>query len=198
MSTALWYLLLLVPVFAIVYVWWAYRNNAAAKEAASRERLTALVGIVEGARAARSGARKEQTAPAVVSKPATAAAAPPAAPPRFLTQPATLMYYVLKAGLPDHEIFPRVSLASVMAGAENTPRSALAEGRPARHEIDFVICDKSMQVVAAVQLDAQPGGQESQVVNQRLSAAGIRLVRFNPAALPRREQVRALIFGQSR
>ena len=196
MSTALWYLLLLVPVVAIVYVWWAYRNKAGAKEAASRERLTALVGIVEGARAARSAARTEQTAPAVVSKPATDAA-PPAAPQRFLTQPETLMYYVLKAGLPDHEIFPRVSLASVMAAAENIPPSALAERRPARHEIDFVICDKSMQVVAAVQLDAQPGRQETQVVNQRLSAAGIRLVRFNPAALPRREQVRALIFGQS-
>jgi len=194
MNTAVWYLLLLTPVFAIVYVLWAYRNKAAAKEAASRERLTALVGIVEGARAAGSAARKEQTAaPAVVSKPATDAARP-AVRPRFLTQPETLMYYVLKAGLPDHEIFPRVSLASVIAAAENIPPSALAERRPARHEIDFVICDKSMQVVAAVQLDAQPGRQD---VNQRLSAAGIRLVRFNPAALPRREQVRTLIFGQS-
>ncbi len=196
MSTAFWYLLLLTPVFAIVYVLWAYRNKAAAKEAASRERLTALVGIVEGARAAGSAARKEQTAPAVVSKLA-ADAARPAARPRFLTQPETLLYYVLKAGLPDHEIFPRISLASVIAAAENTPASALAARLPARHEIDFVICDKSMQVVAAVQLDAQPGRQETQVVNQRLSAAGIRLARFNPAALPRREQVRALIFGQS-
>ena len=121
----------------------------------------------------------------------------PAARPRFLTQPETLLFYVLKAGLPDHEIFPRVSLASVLGAAENTPPSALTARSPARHEIDFVICDKSMQVVAAVQLDAQPGRQETQVVNQRLSAAGIRLVRFNPAALPRREQVRALIFGQT-
>ena len=85
----------------------------------------------------------------------------------------------------------------MLAAAENISPSALAERPPARHEIDFVICDKSMQVVAAVQLDTQPGRQETQVVNQRLSAAGIRVVRFTPGALPRREQVRALIFGQS-
>lgn len=191
-----WYLLLLVPVLAILYVFWAYRNNAAAREAASRERVTALVGIVQGSRAAGSEVRKVQTAPAVVAKPATDAARP-AARLRFLTQPETLMYYVLKAGLPDHEIFPRVSLGSVIAAAENIPSPALAERWPVRHEIAFVICDKSMQVVAAIQLDAQPGRQETQVVNQRLSAAGIRLVRLSPAALPRREQVRSLIFGQS-
>ena len=109
MSTAFWYLLLLVPVFAIVYVWWAYRNKAAAKEAASRQRLTAMVGIVEGARAARSAARKEQTAPAVVSKPATDAAAPPAAAPRFLTQPETLTTTSSRPDCPTMKYF-RVSV----------------------------------------------------------------------------------------
>ena len=106
------------------------------------------------------------------------------------------MYYVLKAGLADHEIFPRVSLASVIEAAENASSPAPAEQRRlARHDLDFVICDKSMRVVAAVQLESQPAGPGIDLLHQRLSAAGIRLVRINPAALPRREHVRSLIFG---
>ena len=176
MSTAVWYMFLLVPVVAVAYVVWAYRKRAADKEARSRERLAALAGVVHGAGAP----RQPRPVPATVA-PATPVAA--ARPVAFLTPPENLLYHVLKAGLPDHEIFPHVSLAAVLG----------ARAGAAGHDLDFVVCDKSMRVVAAIVMDGQARGAES--LARPLASAGIRLIPIPAAALPRREQVRALIYG---
>src|SRR6185436_2989353 len=108
MSTAFWYVVLpLLPLVAIGYVVWAYRKKAAEKDAASRERMAALIlPTLAGGAAAAPGPRA--AAAIVGAPPVTAAPAPVAAPPtprhdRLLSKPETLMYYVLKAGLKDHE-----------------------------------------------------------------------------------------------
>jgi uncharacterized protein DUF2726 len=189
MNVVLWYLLLLVPVAAIAYVVWAYRKRSAEREAASRERYASLAGIPP---AAAGAARNEPAAPVVPSKPAITAAAPIARRERFLTQPETLLYYLLKAGLPEHEVFPRVSLALVI---ESTLPLAPADAWSSRQVLDFAICDKKMQVVAAVQIDGRAARPEVEILGQRLSAAGIRLVRVDPAVLPKREEVRGLMLG---
>ncbi len=115
---------------------------------------------------------------------------------RFLSQPETLMYYLLKAALADHEIFARVSLASVIETPENPfPPEQIAR-RPAQDNFDFVVCNKSMRVVAVIQLRGPTAGPWADLVYRRLNAAGIRMVRVDPTALPRREQVRSLILEQ--
>ena len=189
MSTFVWYLFLLVPVVAVAYVIWAYRKRTADKEARSRERLVALVGVPHGA-----GAPRQQPVAAAAAQPATAVA--PAAAVSLLTPPERLLYYVLKAGLPDHEIFPHVSLASVLGAPAGASGPALDPQRGlARQDIDFVVCDKNMRVAAAIVLNDQARGLGAESLSRALASTGIRLVTVNAAALPRREQVRAVIYG---
>ena len=203
MSSAVGYLFVLVPVIGIAYVVWAYGKKNAEKQARSQERMAALVGISKHAGATPGAARKEHTAAVGASKPAdfsaaAAAAAVVARRERFLSQSETLLYYVLKAGLPGHEVFPRVRLASLLGAPEHASGQALElHQRIARHDLDFVVCDKSMRVIAAIQLNGHAPIQGKELVSQWLNAAGIRLVIVRPDAPPRREQVHALIYGPS-
>jgi hypothetical protein len=135
---------------------------------------------------------------AIAPSPAAAPAAPVASRERFLTQPETLAYYLLKAGLPGYEIFPHVGLASVLVIPEAATGHSLDQARRAgRYELDFVVCDKNMRVVAAVRLNGRPAGTDGEWAEGRLAAAGIRVVKVNPAALPRREQMGALVLGRA-
>ena len=186
MGTTVWYLFMLVPVIAIAYVIWAYRKRAADKEALSRERFANLVGVPHPA-----GAPGQQPVAAVAAQPAATAA--PAAAVSLLTPPERLLYYVLKAGLPGHEVFPRVSIAAVLVGRGSAPGPAYET--PARRDLDFVVCDKEMRVVAAVLLEGEAARQDAGPLSRALASAGIRVVKINAAALPRREQVRAVIYG---
>ena len=131
--------------------------------------------------------------PAAGSVPETRA--PAAARERFLGQRETLLYRLLKVGIPDHDIFANVALASVTGG-----RNEQETRRLAQYRLDFVVCDKGMRVVAAVEFE--PAGGAQAIGDQRfkadfLKAAGINLVRIKPAALPRRDEIRGLVCGQS-
>ena len=70
--------------------------------------------------------------------------------------------------------------------------------RLAQYLLDFVVCDKGMRIIAVVEVypavDAVGAG-EQQFRADCLKRAGIRLVRVNPAALPKREEIRALVGG---
>lgn len=196
MSSALGFLFLLVPAVAIAYIIWAYRKKNADKEAQSRERLAALVGISQNAATALGPAPREHAAAGARSRPPAAATSPPARRERFLTQSESLLYYVLKAGLPAHEVFPRVGIGSILEAPGQGYGQALERGRdPALHDIDFVICDKSMRIVAAIRLEGGAASDGRERAYRRLNDAGIRLVALRPDALPRREQVHALVFG---
>jgi len=193
LNNALSYLFLLLPVAAVAWIVWNYRRKTGAKDARIREREAALVGIVRAGDTPPRPAEVER-APA---RPAGAAAAPP--PPaatrrdRYLSQPETLIYYLLRTGMPAYEVFPRVGLASIvsMTAAQSIPASPFA------HDLDFVVCDKSMRVVAAIQLEGRLAGPHKTRVEQSLAAAGIRVVTIDPKALPRREQIGVLLLGQA-
>ena len=98
--------------------------------------------------------------------------------------------------MPGHEVFPRASLSSVIANvppAAEVPAGVVSN----THELDFVVCDKRMRIVAAVQIKGRLQARESSRVQESLSAAGIRLVMVDSKALPERAQLEALIFGPS-
>jgi hypothetical protein len=205
-----WILVLVGVAAGIAYSIWNYQKKSAAREAASQQRFAELL----REQAAASGRPVPAPATAAPAPPATpvphVAPAPPAPAPvpaaaaaareRFLGQHETLLYLLLKTGLPDHEIFANVSLASVAALPAAASEREQQLRRLSPYQLNFVVCDKSMRIVAAVDIEAG-GGADAAGIQQfkadYLKRAGIRLVRVNPTAMPRREQVRGLVVGDS-
>lgn len=196
----MWILFLLVVTAVIAIFVWDFRKKAAAREAASKKRFEEMFMARAGAAPQPAPAAPPSTvvtpgavAPAEPKLASPAAAAAPARE-RFLGKAETLVYRLLKAGIPDHEVFANVTLAAVIGGRNEQDARRLSQYR-----VDFVVCDKDMRVVAAI--DLETGGAANAAGEQRfkadsLKAAGIGLVRFNLAALPRREEVRALVCGR--
>jgi len=199
-----WYLFLLVAAGIIVFVVWSSRKQIAAREAASKARLERMlrapvqpVAQAEPAPTAAAASPSAPSASLAVPAPAKAPAAVPARE-RFLGQAETLLYYLLKTGFPDYEVFANVSLASVISASGSGHEREQQLRRLAQYRLDFVVCDKSMRILAVVEMDsavAAVGAGEQQFKADCLKRAGIRLVRVNPAALPKREQIRALVGG---
>jgi intracellular sulfur oxidation DsrE/DsrF family protein len=207
----------MVAAVAIMgYAVWNFQKKTAAREAAAQQRFADLLRGGQGSGGGQSASAPAPAASASTSAPAShavpaapAVAIPPAAAPaaavaavaareRFLGQHETLLYLVLKTGLPDHEIFANVSLAAVVALPASGSEREQQIRRLAPYQLDFVVCDKSMHVIAAVDIETA-GGADAAGIQQfkadYLKRAGIRLVRVNPAAMPKRDQVRALVVG---
>ena len=130
--------------------------------------------------------RSATGAPAAAPAPAEAPAALPR-PARFLAGPAKAAYYLLKLGLPDHEIFSRVRLADLVDVGQASPAATA----------DFVVCTRDMEVAAVVLLDDDGMDALRRAVHERaaqaLAAAGVRCVRLNGERLPGRNELRGVI-----
>jgi hypothetical protein len=202
-----WYLFLFLAAVAVVTAVfiWDYRRKAALRESASRERFKEM--LKAGPLAAASAAPAVPAARVISeSQPASVAQTPPDAPAiayavrdRLLSQSEKLIYLLLKTGVPDHEIFSKVPLTAVLnaPGAGYDHEQQLR--RLSRQVLDFVVCDKGMKIVAAVQLAA---ASPDAIVAQRirtecLKSAGIRLITIEPGALPKRSEVRAFVCGEA-
>lgn len=196
-----WYLFLLAAAGGVAYAIWNYRRKTAARKAASDARYAEMIKdqrLPASLQSNSSAAAVPGDPPAPAKASPVSPVAPPAAAQRFLGQTQSLLYYLLKAGLPDHEIFAGVSLARFVVAAGDGREREQQSRRLAQYTLDFVVCDKSMQVMAVVEIDtaaAATTAGDQRFKAEMLKQAGIRLVRINPAALPRREQVRALING---
>jgi hypothetical protein len=181
---AIWYLLILAPFIAIPILWWNYRRKVALKEGLSGARWEQLV----------STAR-------VAEEPV-----PPLTPAlgyrrreRLLDAGQTLVYLLLKQGMPDHEILVNVALADLL----DLPAGAAGQGQPqrllAQHRVDFVVCSKSMQPVVAVDLLAAEAPAALTTApdfkSQCLHQAGMRHIRLLRSALPARQEIRSRVLG---
>lgn len=190
---ALWYLLILAPFIAVPILWWNYRRKQAARERLAGERWQQII-----------------SKPAAGGEDAAALAqAPVAQAPqlqyrrreRLLDPPRTLMYYLLRSGLPDCEVLVQVSLDRLLAPAaemSDRTREKYLQGL-AQHSVDFVVCDKSMQPLAVVELLEQEAPAAlttaTDFSTQCLAHSGIRHVRIARTALPKRQEVRAVVLG---
>lgn len=203
----IYYVLALVPFALAAYVIWAYHRKAAEKEALSHERMALMMGETH----------REILQPdaAPEKKPATApAASTPAAPPaaqgpgskatgwvrreRFLSKSEAVVFYLLKTALRrDHEIYVHVTLGSVVTVAADTPPYEHDQRmrRLAQHELTFVVCDKALHVIAAMELEEVLTDVDADFRTECLENAGIRLIKLDPASLPSREEIRALVYG---
>lgn len=192
----IWFLFFLAVLVASAIFIWDYRRKARAREAAAQKRFEEMFAAKSAAAPLVPGA-PQPTAPAGPKAAVPAAApAPVSAVPvadRFLGKVQTLVYRLLKAGIPDHEVFANVTLAAVI-GSRNEQEAR----RLAQHRVDFVVCDKEMKVVAVVEVETgAPTAGEQRFRADALKAAGIGLVRIDAAALPRREEIRGLVLGKA-
>lgn len=200
-------LLWLSPFIAIAVIVWNYRRKRAEREAASNERLKAIFN-----QTAEDGAADTVPAPSAAavstSAPVTSASAPgvPVQPSmhfavreRLLTPPQTLLYYLLKSSLSDHEVLAQVSVATIVdvpTGVSGFEREA-RQRRLAATVSDFVVCDKSFKAVAVVQCGVCVGSAAEALAYARTccESAGLRWIAVAPDALPKREAVRAVVLG---
>lgn len=194
----IYYLLALIPFALVGYVLWAYHRKAAEKEALSHERLTLLMGETQR----------------VVLQQEPSPAAPPAAAPapqkaatsqgpawarreRFLSKSEAVVYYLLKAALRrDHEVYVHVMMSAVVTVGEKVPayEREQRQRRLAQHELTFVVCDKALHVIAVLELNEFLTDVDADFKAECLKGAGIRLIQLDPAALPPRDAIRALVY----
>lgn len=186
------YLFLLAVAGGVAYAIWNYRRKTAVRMAASEARFEKMF------KGPAQPPASPQAPDSAATEPSSQVNAPPAVEQRFLGQAESLLYYLLKAGLPDLEVFAGVSLARVVGAAGEGREREQQLRRLSLYPLDFLVCDKSMRVVAVVEVESAAGAGavgDQRFKSDTLKQAGIRLVRVNPAALPRPEQVRALING---
>jgi hypothetical protein len=125
--------------------------------------------------------------------------------PRFLTRAEGVVYLLLKAAFPRHEIFARIRLADVLQvkiGPQGMERLR-AFRKIANQHVGFVVCDRDMTIVAIV--DAKepdqvinPRDQKLEVIKQRcLQAAQVKYLCVYPPQLPRYRELREQILGSA-
>ena len=191
----MWYLILFALVAAIAVLVWDFRRKSAAREAASKQRFEEMFKARPAAAPLAAAPQAGAPAPDVAPVDAKRTSPPPASPKgRFLGQRETLIYRLLKAGIPDHEVFANATLATVVG-----PKNEQEARRLVQCRLDFVVCDKAMQIVAVVEMESADGMQaagERRFKADSLKVAGVRLVHIDTAKLPRRDEIRALVCGQ--
>lgn len=208
-------LLVLIPVAAIAYLIWNHKRRMAERNVASAGRLHEILGSVAQPALARTGDRPAppdalpaeaplpSAMPGASATPAAAGTAPAlyAVRKRVLSPPQTLLYYLLKTGLPDHLILPRVTLAALLDTGPALNGFAREEQvrRLASLTVDFAVVDRNMQPVVVIELAAPDSGGAAQAdrdaARSRLDAAGVKYIELDPAALPRKDALRALVLG---
>ena len=144
-----------------------------------------------------NGSATSNSVAAAPSAPATAAAVQTPVKVRevFLAAPAKVLFLVLRAGLPDHHIFANARLADViqLSGQPTTPqaRAHFAQGR-----IDFVICNKSLSIVALIDLidGARSDDTLKRALEPQFATGGVRYLRVASNAIPKPADVRQLVY----
>jgi len=122
---------------------------------------------------------------------------------RFLSKAENVVYLLLKAAFPRHEIFARVRLADVLQvkiGPQGMERLR-AFRKIANQHVGFVVCDRDMTIVAII--DAKepeqvqnPRDQKLEIIKQRcLQAAQVKSICVYPPQLPRYRELRAQVLG---
>ena len=123
--------------------------------------------------------------------------------PRCLSKGEGVVFMLLKAAFPRHEIFARVRLADVLQvkiGPQGMERLR-AFRKIANQHVGFVLCDRDMTILAIIDTrepDAvvNPRDQKLETIKQRcLLAAQVKYICIYPPQLPRYRDLREQILG---
>jgi very-short-patch-repair endonuclease len=107
---------------------------------------------------------------------------------RLLTQPEQVLYHRLVKALPNHIVLAQVQVSRVL-GVKKGSRFHEWNNRINRMTYDFVICDKSAAVIAAIELDDKTHESERRRDTDAKKTkatidAGLKLVRWQVKSLP--------------
>jgi len=123
--------------------------------------------------------------------------------PRFLTKAESVVYLLLKAAFPRHDIFAKVRLSDVLQvkiGPQGMERLR-AFRKIANQHVGFVVCDKDSTIVAIVDAKepdqvTNPRDQKLEIIKQRcLQAAQVKFICVYPPQLPRYRELREQVLG---
>ena len=123
--------------------------------------------------------------------------------PRFLSKTENVVYLLLKAAFPRHEIFARIRLADVLQvkiGPQGMERLR-AFRKIANQHVGFVVCARDMTIVAIVDSKEpdqviNPRDQKLEIIKQRcLQAAQVKYLCVYPPQLPRYRELREQVLG---
>jgi hypothetical protein len=172
-----------------------------------------IVGLVRRNRMAAAGGRGDPDSPATVAQwtegETTRLLSSAELPglylvrPRFLSKAEGVVYLLLRAAFPRHEIFARVRLSDVLQvkiGPQGMERLR-AFRKIANQHVGFVICDRDMTIVAIVDSKEpdtviNPRDQKLEIIKQRcLQAAQVKYICVYPPQLPRYKELREQILG---
>jgi hypothetical protein len=125
--------------------------------------------------------------------------------PRFLSKAEGMVYLLLRAAFPRHEIFARVRLSDVLQvkiGPQGMERLR-AFRKIANQHVGFVIVDRDMAIVAIVDSRepdtiVNPRDQKLEIIKQRcLQAAQVKYICVYPPQLPRYKELREQVLGST-
>jgi hypothetical protein len=116
---------------------------------------------------------------------------------KLMTENEAEFFGRLVVALPDHYIFPQVAMSALLETTSSDKKTAHGDRlRIAQQRVDYIVCTKSCEVVAVVELDDKTHSRaKDQLRDARLEQAGIRTVRFQARQKPKVEVVRAMILG---
>jgi hypothetical protein len=197
----MWFLIALVWLALVAGIFWAYGKKRRRASSERAKELGALIAEAKlGARATPDPQPQPAAAAVATTVPPVAAANSVMRKPRLLVQSDALLYLLLRTGLPDHEVFANLTLADVVepaAALRGYEREQIAR-KLALHRLSMVVCTKQLEIVAVVMSLANATAPDGDAyVEACLNGAGIRLVRVDATALPRHQQVRALVYGET-
>ncbi len=118
---------------------------------------------------------------------------------RLLDKPATLALYAIRAAVPDHEVFVRVSLSELVDVPDTVHGYDRAQRlkRLAPLTVDYAVANKAMQLVAVIDLeDAHVTAEQRELQRTKaeyLRALPVRYLTFSRARLPKYQDIRQLL-----
>jgi hypothetical protein len=115
----------------------------------------------------------------------------------LMTENELEFFYRLSKALPQHLIFPQVSLQALFEAASSDKRTAEADRlRIAQQRADYVVCNPAGAVVAVIELDDRTHERKRDAIRDaRLKQAGIRTVRYESKARPSLAAIQQDILG---
>ncbi|GAA6132796.1 DUF2726 domain-containing protein [Halopseudomonas sabulinigri] len=125
----------------------------------------------------------------------------PFAKRRLITDTEMVLFERLKEALPEHYIFTQVQL-SQMVSIKKGHSFQRWFARISRMSVDFVVTDKNLNTIAAIELDDKTHylDEQRQAADAKkdkvLTAAGIRVIRWRCEVMPSKDQI-ALAFPEA-
>lgn len=111
---------------------------------------------------------------------------------RPLTQPEQTMYWKLIKALPEYVVLAQVSFSGFIYAKNGRPKENYIKFNKIKQKrADFLICDKSFKIIAAIEVDDSSHDKEKDERRDKaLIEAGIPTIRWNVGNLPTEEKIK--------